>query len=390
MISRNRVLSLAAAAALLTSAGAVTFLLDHGAPSAAKTVRAANAQKQTHLALTDASCSGPAGAAYVTDPGYQGFSAINTANCDVIQTYNDDDLQVPGDPGDYNYDGTAEGIALHGNTLWFAVTGTSNVAAIDTSTLDPSNYNPPETVIPVGLFPEQLAVTPNGSEVWVADSGPQTSTSPVSGVAVIDTSTDKVTGRLRLRGDPTDVAFSPSGEEAYVTTSSGLFVFDTSTLSVVRFVEGLGDPESVAVAPNGKDIYVTESSEGALATIDAATDQVVGTTRVGEMPWQATVSANSATVYVANPDSNTVSVVNTASRTVTGTIDVPGDPDTVALTPDGSQLWVGDNTNGSVTVIDTADGAITGQVNLGGDGPQSGDGLEPTGIVLTTTPTPGS
>jgi hypothetical protein len=30
------------------------------------------------------------------------------------------------------------------------------------------------------------------------------------------------------------------------------------------------------------------------------------------------------------------------------------------------------------------------QVNLGGYGPHSGDGLEPTGIVLTTTQTPGS
>ena len=78
----------------------------------------------------------------MAEPGYQGFGAVDTSNCDVVQTYNVDDLQVPGDPGDYNYDGSDQGIALSGTTLWFAVTGTDNVAAIDTTTLDPSNYNP--------------------------------------------------------------------------------------------------------------------------------------------------------------------------------------------------------------------------------------------------------
>lgn len=342
------------------------------------------------VVLASSSCSGPVGAAYVTDPGYQGFTAVNTANCEVIQTYNDDDTQVPGDPGDYNYTGSAEGIALQGSTLWLAVTGTSNVAAIDTSSLDPSNYNPPETLIPVGLFPQELAVTPDGSQVWVADTGPQTSGSPVSGLAIIETSTDKVIDSMSLSGEPTDVTFSPSGAEAYVTTSNGLFVFDTSTGRQVAEVQGLGDPESVAVAPNGRAVYVTETSTGQLATILTATDQVVRTTTVGQLPWSATVSADSSTVYVADPDSNAVSVVEAATGVVTGTFAVAGDPDALALTPDGSQLWIGDNTSGSVTVLNAATGDPVGQINLGGDGAQSGDGLEPTGIVITSTPTAGS
>ena len=57
------------------------------------------------------------------------------------------------------------------------------MAVIDTSNLDPKNYNPSETLINVGLFPQDLAVTPDGKQVWVADTGPQTSPSSPSGSA---------------------------------------------------------------------------------------------------------------------------------------------------------------------------------------------------------------
>jgi DNA-binding beta-propeller fold protein YncE len=63
----------------------------------------------------------------------------------------------------------------------------------------------------------------------------------------------------------------------------------------------------------------------------------------------------------------------------------------LALTPDGSQLWVGGLTSGIVTVFDTADNTLVGSFNVGyGGEPNAGDGEEPTGIVLTSTPTPGS
>jgi YVTN family beta-propeller protein len=77
-----------------------------------------------------------------------------------------------------------------------------------------------------------------------------------------------------------------------------------------------------------------------------------------------------------------------ATGRVTSTISLAGDPDTLALTPDGSQLWVGGLTSAIVTVLDTANDSVVGEVNLGNEGANSGDGYEPTGIVLTTTPTP--
>jgi YVTN family beta-propeller protein len=93
---------------------------------------------------------------------------------------------------------------------------------------------------------------------------------------------------------------------------------------------------------------------------------------------------------VADPDSNAVSVIDTATDQVTDTISVPGDPDTLGLTADGSQLWIGQASAAYVTLVDTSDNAVAGSINLGCSAAQSGDGYEPTGIVLTSTPTPES
>lgn len=383
MSIRKHIVVLLTAAVVLACAGIATSWAVSGSHGHI-------AARGRRAVLTSSSCGGPAGAAYVADPGYQGFTAVNTANCDVIQTYNVDDLPVPGDSGDTNYVGSDEGIALSGTVLWFAVTGTDNVAAINTTTLDPSNYNPAETVIPVGYMPEAIAASPDGSQVWVVDSGPQTSTSRLWGITVIATSTDSVVGQLNPSGDPTDIAFSPNGQDAYVTAADGLRIYKVASRKQIGFIAGLGSPKSVAVAPNGSAVYVTETDSAALATINAATDQVVKTTAVGQDPWQAVVSADGSTVYVANPDSDSISVVDATTGHVKNSFFVSGNPDTLGLTPNGQQLWVAGDDSGIMTVLDTATGDQVGSTNLGGFGPNSGDGLDPTGVVLTATPTPGS
>jgi YVTN family beta-propeller protein len=161
-------------------------------------------------------CGGPTGTAFVADAGYDAFSQINTANCAVVQNggYNVGDTEVTGDSGDYNYSSTDEGVIATGGNLWFANAGTNDVAVIDIASLDPSDYNPTETLINTGFNPQSLAATPNGAEVWVTDTGPETSPSSPSDVDVIDTSTKKVVATIPISGAPSNIAFSPNGAEA--------------------------------------------------------------------------------------------------------------------------------------------------------------------------------
>lgn len=384
-MTKKRLFILAGGTAVIaTAAVVVAFTLPCG--TAAHTTAAGG----SHARLISSSCSGPAGAAYVADAGWDGFDAINTANCKVIQVYNVDDPSVKGFSGDTNYASTDEGIAIHGNDLYFADTGTNTVSVIDTTTLNKNDYNPAETDIHVGFNPQELAVSPDGSQLWVADTGPQTSASSPADVKVISTSTDKVTATLRPAGTPLNVAFSPSGAEAYVLTDRGLQVYSTVTDRVVAAVRNVGDPHGIAVSSDGRFVYVTDTTSNTLKVISTRGYRVTASVGVGDLPWSVIVTSDGKTAYVANPDSDTISVIDTAKDEVTGTIDVPGGPSELALTADGSQLWTTEITSAYATVIDTAGDSVVGSVNLGGDGANSGDGYGPNGIVLTTTPTPGS
>jgi YVTN family beta-propeller protein len=382
--TRRRTLLTGSAAVVIAAVTAIALAAGPASHPAAS--HPATGHQAARLAVS--TCSGPAGAAYVADAGWDGFSAIDTANCTIVQTYNVGDTPVPGDAGDYNYASTDEAVALSGHTLYFADTGTDSVAVIDAATLDPKNYNPAETDIHVGFNPDYLAVTPDGKQLWVADTGPQTAPSSPTAISVISTGTKKVTATIKLPSAPAQIAFSPSSAVAYVTTAAGLWVFSTATGHLTGVIPGLGDPHGVAVSPDGRTVYVTNTIQGAVEVINAAAGRVTGTIGVGQLPWQLAISPNGATVYVADADSDAVSVIATSSDRVTSSISVSGDPDTLALTPDGSQLWVGGLTSAIVTVLDTANGSVVGAVNLGGDGANSGDGYEPTGMVLTATPTP--
>ena len=374
-------------AGAVVAAGAVAAAVTLSTGGTAPTGRHAAASSKAHLAAS--SCQGPAGAAFVADAGWDGFSAIDTATCKVTQTYNVGDPQVANDPGDYDYDSTDEALAIHADTLYFADTGNSTVAVIDASKLDPSNYNPDETLINVGLNPQDLAVSPDGSQVWVAETGPQDSPSSPSAVSVISTATNKVTARWTLPGAPAQIRFSPSGSRVYVATAGGVAVYSTATRKPVAFIRGLGDPRGIAVSPDGRTVYVTGTESSQLYVINAASDRVTRAVKVGDMPWQVVVSPDGTKVYVANPDSDTVSVISGANDKVTSTLTVPGVPDTLALTPNGQQLWVGARIAAKVVVLNTADGSTVGSINLG-DEPNAADGYAPTGIALTATPTAGS
>jgi YVTN family beta-propeller protein len=247
----------------------------------------------------------------------------------------------------------------------------------------------------VGQDPEGVAVTPDGSQVWVTDTGPETGFPSLGGITVVSANetnpaADTVTGTVNLPTDPRELAFSPSGSTAYVTTSIGLLVINTATLQVVDVIPGLGDPEDVAVSPDGRTLYVTNTIQGVVDVISAATDTVTGTIKVGELPWGLTLSSDGSTLYVADGNSDAVSVISTNSDTVTATIPDAGGPLSVALTPDGTRLWVGGLTSGTVSVFDTADNSFVGSFDVGYDEtPNSGDGEEPTVIVMTTTLTSG-
>jgi YVTN family beta-propeller protein len=97
--------------------------------------------------------------------------------------------------------------------------------------------------------------------------------------------------------------------------------------------------------------------------IATATNTVVNTINVPDLPFSARVSPDGRWLYVPQVGLGSVAVIDTSTQTVTNTIPVHEfSPAYVAFTPNGAFAYVVDS--GGVSVINTATQTETGQIYL--------------------------
>jgi YVTN family beta-propeller protein len=184
--------------------------------------------------------------------------------------------------------------------------------------------------VKVGSYPRGVTVTPDGTKVYVTNSGSNT-------VSVIDASNNKVTATINLGspahgGQPEGVAVTPDGTKVYVVNFGGYYdydtvsVIDTTNNTVIATVNVGAWPEGIAINPKGTMVYVTNSYSNTVSVIDAATNTVTATVPVGNYPFGVSVTPDGMKVYVGNVNSNNVSVIDTATNRVTATVNVGNNP----------------------------------------------------------------
>ncbi len=94
----------------------------------------------------------------------------------------------------------------------------------------------------VGSVPWEIIGTPNGTKVYVANSGSDN-------ISVIDTTNNTVIATGNVGSIPVGVAASPDGTHVYVANnaSNNVSVINTTTNTVTATIEGLNKPFRVAV-----------------------------------------------------------------------------------------------------------------------------------------------
>jgi len=147
-------------------------------------------------------------------------------------------------------------------------------------------------------------------------------------VSVIDTATNTVTATISAGSQPAGVAVSPDGSRVYVanTASQNVSVIDSGTNTVISAItipvssqSSFADPIGVAVSPDGNRVYVTAYGAGTVSVIDAATNAITSTiaipcdgcqyTGLGRAPWGLAISSDGSRVYVADAFGASVSVL---------------------------------------------------------------------------------
>lgn len=262
------------------------------------------------------------------------------------------------------------GIAVNGSGTRVYVTNqfSHSMSVIDTAT------NTVVTTVPVGQSPSGIAVNPVLREGYVASLGDNT-------LKVFDTTTNALADSITVGAAPLGVAVDPAGKRVYVTNSSDgtLTIVDATSHTAIAIVT-LGTfvfpiPKGVVVHPNGKLVYVANSIYlvSTVSVIDATANppSVIATIPVASNPEELAVSPDGKRLFVLSALGASISVVDTASNTVVRTVKVgnlPPYPTGIGVTSTGAELVIalyGSNGDGVVQVLDATTFAVKATISVG-------------------------
>ena len=269
--------------------------------------------------------------------------------------------------------GTALGIAANPNTnkIYVGQFLTSAVAVIDGST---------DTVtgsIPIGgMSPEPtgVAVNPVTNRVYVANQNTKT-------VTVIDGATDAVLTTISVGTCPWGIAVNTTTNEIYVTDNGGVGtpkvnVIDGNTNTVTHSIN-LGERVGfIAVNPVTNKAYATLFTSGQVAVIDGATYTWTATISGFSSAYGIAVDSTRNQVLVSGYGNSTAKLVNGATNTIIDSIGVGAGPYGMSCNPSTGKAYVPNSSTQTLSVLqyNTAPVTISASASPAGGGSVSGDG----------------
>jgi len=203
-------------------------------------------------------------------------------------------------------------ISSDGSRLYVA-----NEDAAQLSVVDVPSGNVVATV-KIGEEPEGVTIRPDGKVVYVTSED-------AGAVFAIDTATNKLIKKIPVGHRPRSIGFLPDGSRAYVSLENdgAIAVVDSRQHKFLRLIElnGQGNtpkprPMGIAVQRDGTTVFVTSGSFGHLFFVDPKTNAQLGSLAVGQRPWGIGLLPDGKTAFTANGPSNDVSVVDLTNRTV--------------------------------------------------------------------------
>jgi YVTN family beta-propeller protein len=189
-------------------------------------------------------------------------------------------------------------------------------------------------------------------------------------LVIVDIAQRRVTGRVRVGGDPRAVILSLDGRFAYVAQAAAneVAVVDAHAQQMVGVMPTGRGPSAFALDTmiNGY-LYVANSASNTVTVLDLTQQRGVATIPVGKDPTGIAVASpasgisegDDGEVYVTNAADDSVSVISENRRRVIAVIPVPGGPLGVMVPASGGVAYVGTRA-GTIVALSLANHRVLG------------------------------
>jgi DNA-binding beta-propeller fold protein YncE len=249
-----------------------------------------------------------------------------------------------------------------GTTAVVSETALNRVAVVD------ANLAAVRFYLNVGPSPGAVAITPNLSKAYVANTGDGT----ITAISLVD---NAVQGSpITVGGVPTSLAVQNTSTYVFAVNSSGgaLSVIDTASNQEVQRFSGLSNPTKVVWDNSLQRVYVLNSGSNTVNIYNGAAPalQLLRSVPLSGSPIGIAVLDNGSKFYVlygGNPGH--VDVFNTQSFQKTATLTVQNSPVSISAVPGSSKVYVANQNGdagatspqfpkGSVSIIKTSDDTV--------------------------------
>jgi YVTN family beta-propeller protein len=158
---------------------------------------------------------------------------------------------------------------------------TANIGGDSITMIEPAGVqNWKETVIPVGKGPEGFDLSPDGRQIWAANSRD-------GSVSVIDVATRAVVRTFGVQTKRSNrLKITPDGRQVLITDldAGNLLVLDRETRREVKRLSLGRAPAGILIEPEGARAYVAVTGDNNVAVIDLKTLELLARIQTGTGP----------------------------------------------------------------------------------------------------------
>ncbi len=156
---------------------------------------------------------------------------------------------------------------------------------------------PPTASAPDPIYknPLNLALSPNGLELWAACEASDT-------VAILDTTSRTLLAEIPVGGQPNDIAFTPDGRRAFVSNrlDDSVSVVEVAARQVVATLEVGDEPHGLLVEPQGRYLFVLNTSIDSISVVDIPALREIRRLPASRSPWSLACSPDGREILVTH------------------------------------------------------------------------------------------